>query len=831
MKLLLACRGKKDGVIALIIVAAITIFFIIFALLQNRVRQEPVLTEELGFTTKISDEMLCQFASSLGEFIADKIVQDLEYSNLPVYSKFSEAIAAISSRATSTPISEPLNFSLLQTEINDKAVEDALGKISKEAKLPVKLEDISLSLENVVSIDTPLCEGSIRMPSELLGELVIDVKFTIGDVRKTYKTVKDFKHVCLIPYPYARFTLFAPNFAGMEDNRINGVCMNDRGIPQASEKPLLCVNKRTKNNPSDYNSVNDTDNDNIVGDLNRVIENGWIYLGGAPGGQAAEKLKDFRLDENKTVRAFALNCIPGHGSELPLDGSGIKYGESYHFYNDRKYAGWCAEKNWSDFFAANGITDSNFIFVKFGLYDKLFDMKMKYESLADGIMNISWEKIYEMIPHNYSNGSAEPDFGSSLRIPGRVLSSSILPFGNSKFCTPTLIFGPVLRRYFTSYGLHTGNKILFFPYPSPKNLASFKDAINTFISRSEQKDAIQQLFNQLSWYAEPEANYEDYFKTSNGRPSLSPRVNDTEAYMCAYENLCSPLSPQKNFVESVYTFPGNEKFRVFTNSKNLARGDLQEVPMFGDFDFSKVESENYIPYRGTLGQLDNSLLKGLDFGERVSYELKLPEGESDFNISSLQFFRENYVNDSLFLNQVVKIDLPPGGRLIIDKPVFVRAGGIIDCGDGDILIKAPIISEEISVELSSDMEEGTLVSRFPFLTLVGKNIVIDTGKDNSELKALWDATVGSDLIKLRPYALPQLHAILIAKGTLKLEEPFNGINIVGSVAANNLDDSFLYSGSILEWGLEPNQMSEAEIHRNYGLSISSRIKEVLVFSD
>ncbi len=885
MKSLLICRdnkykGKKDGVIALVVVTVMAIIMILFASLMNRVRQES------AFTNKISvNEAVYQSASSLGRFIAAKITKDLEYRNEPVGLKLSEAITGMASSASSSPVNKTLDFSPLETIKNYKVVEEALRKISEEARMAVELEDVTLSLENVVSIDTPVCEGATRLPGELLGELVIDVKFKIGNVRKTYKTVKDFKYVCLIPYPYARFTLFAPNFAAMKDDRINGVLVNASGWPQdPNKKPLLCLNKRTENNPDDFNSVDDTDSNNKVEDFDKMIKNGWIYLGGAPGGQAYGNLLDFEVDKDTNIKAFALNILPYHGTELPRNSSNMNYGESFHFYYTSDSSGWIPEADWSDFFSSNSVQGVSMRFLKYGFFKDVFDSDFPYpRRRPDGTVSKNKDDypkvfIYDRIPGRYHESSSEPDFGISLQTEGKTQSSSILPFGTARLCTPTLVFGPVLRRYLIGYALHgirEGGTNLVFPYPGTSTLGELVEAMDAYLvlneSKSEsEKKAITNAYKKISWYRDPSANYADFFKVNNGLPSPSPRINHTEAYMYCFENLCAPLSPHKEFEEIVYNFPGNAKLKPFTDSKKLVGSDLAQTPIFGDFNFSAVASENYINYSGRLSELDNALPRGLNFGDRVSYELKPPEGETDFNISKSYFFQKHFVirkskislfqkilqaiSDAikaalnwlikittgkspetsddvvseLYLNQVVKITLPPGGKLIIDKPIFVRTGGIIDCGDGDIVIKAPILNEEISID-PTDIEPSNATSppKFPFLTLVGKNITIDTGKGDANLKKVWDATVGSDAIRKRPYALPQLHAILIAKNELKLErgDTSKGINVVGSIAANRLHDSFLYSGSIVEWGLDPDQMSGADVSNNFGLTLSPRTRE------
>ncbi len=876
MPRLLCKNNNRQGMVVVLIAVVLALIVLLFASFINRVRMES------NFTNKIAaNESLYQCASAIGRFAAAKATKDFEYKNRP--GGF-DLVENIEKGKTSS-------INMTATIENYGAVKYMLERVREKTKEPIEIKEVSVSIDNLKPIEQGIAgSNSQAFSNEKTGDIVVSVVFDIGGgVKKAYKIVKDFKYVSLLPHPYSRFTLFLSDFidANNTDDKLNNSLVNSAGVPDEGSSPLLCVNSliSSPGNLLEKDASNNTADTVIDKDLENVVKSGWIYLGSNPR-------TEFKLAESGSpIRAAAFNISPAHGKTMPqgsISKAGeMEYGESFHFYYEPASQGWLRDAAWTAWLKDKGVSDFvNMACVNFGFFKEMpsFEMFCRVvpnnpptkKKLFSGAIDVYRSQNYPGINNT-----------SSLNRDSFSYTSTILPFGNTAICTPTLIFGPILRRYFTVFGIYSGDKRLpLFSVGSGDGAglrtAELISAISIHFQRTilpEQRLRINSVFEQaFEWYNDPFSKWNRIYATTEGLPSSQPQVNHFESYMYVLKNICAPTEPGKDFVSAISSYKGVDTIRPFLGDVEPAGVDLANVPIFNDFNFSSAN--NYINYSGTISDLAADI-DNIELGRRASYILDGPKEDKFFYLYKSHFFQKHFIIkkaniplfkqmltnklsmltnlfaklagisspspdivSELYLNKAVKIDLKKGQTFVIDQPLFVRAGGIIDCGEGDIEIRAPIINEEISIDTMSDItpKEAVTMPKYPFLTLIGNNIRIVIDSSDQELAKSWQASAGGGSLKNRPYALPQLHAILIAKDKLSLkglsDSPFKGINIVGAVTARDLDtslgNSILGTKSVIEWGFERDfgkfeKIENGKPYLNgnyYGLTLGPRTHEI-----
>ena len=776
---------NKKGMLVLVLAAGLVFVAIVFASISNRMRAEALITNRVSI-----NERLNQFASAIGRLAIRKLQRDIELVDTEYGhgQKIVKFIMDDNQANADIPLQDYTNV------LEDMAVVKDLKKIFEEkygshGKIGTLKVEYKLHLGNAGFSESTI-PGVELNPFERNGhvDMIVTVGIPYGVTRK-YTVRKDFIFARLLAAPFYRFTLFCPTGATLSSSVVNACEFNDSGeIKDPRKRPFVCLNRRLAANDQTRTATNYVGNpENVIKNLGKdaFIKNGWIYLG-AREGSPAEK------DINDNSRMI-LNVAPGSDD----DDLNKKFGEYFHFYYDKNDSGWLIVENWSDYFTRlfeNFNSAGNIVkvsMVNYGIHPQLFQ-NMPFAGI----------NLFKNVVKQYE----EDGYKDGIKPPSGILKqcSSMHLFGSPKHCTPTLIFGPINRRYLRAFALFFPNMGRVFPLPSVLNQAGLD---NVFKGRGGEGETSYSIFNK--WYVSKggseedgavigsgihaSINYKGYYGGCRANPILEstltngigPLIIDNEPYMKALVNMSDPRNPANAaiptnpFISDPEGLCNSEEFEFTSEHKD-------ESKFLGKFDDMRIDYSSYLKpvTTYTIGTGNKE--------EPISIK----------NNSFIQkhFFAEDNNNKYFLLNQIIRID----GDLDIDEDLIVAQGGII-IASGTINIKSKIINKIIEYGLDKNDPNN-----FGYLTLIGrKGIKIDSYPG-----------AGGDGLP------PKLEAFLIAGleqgGIEKQQVNCNqAIRIIGGVAADRIDD-LVRTGSIVEWGMEPNECTDYSRKDFYGLTLGPR---------
>ena len=777
--------NHKKGMIVLVIAAGLVVVSIIFASIVNRMRAEALITNRVSIT-----ERLNQFASAIGRLAIRKLQRDIELVNTEDGGHGSKIVQAIMNgdNSNNSQLSiEDTNYTsvLERMEVVKNLKSTFEEKFGSQGKIDTLDVSYKINLNNGgfgCSID-----GVVNNPFERRGsvDMVVTVSIPYG-IKRKYTVRKEFVFARLLAPPFYRFTLFSPEGATVSNETANSCIFDDTGELQSNTRPFICLNRRLAGNDTVRTQTNYVGNpQNIIQhrDAKAFIQNGWIYLGGSPDA----------MDLRKNKRLI-LNVAPGSDD----DDLKTKFGEYFHFYYDSSDSGWLNVKSWTDFFKTgwlNSQTEVNLSVVDYGLYPKLFT-ETKFAGVD--LFKDSVEYIYK----GRMEAEHIPNYESQSKLINKC--SSMHLFGTPKHCTPTLIFGPINRRFLKAHALFFPSLGRVFPLPGIK---SNEDIKITFAEEGDgpftrwfkskvpgdqgETDAVM-INNRIRNIGTDMNNYNngcEYLDPSL-KDGIGPLIIDDEPYMKALVNMSCPRDPDSAKI--------NQNGNAFISEPE----DLCDPATFEFTDAHKEESK----YKGTFDQIKidyNSYLK-----EGTTYTISNGNATEAISIKDNPFIQKHFFVEArdkkyFLLNQIIRID----GDLDIDEDLYVAQGGII-IASGTITIKSTILNK--IVEEGMDRDDP---NNFGYLTLIArKGIKIEQypGASNSSSQLP-----------------PKLEAFLIAGldkdgfGDRQQVSTSQPVRIIGGVAADYIDD-LVKTGSIVEWGLEPGECTNYGIKDFYGLTLGPR---------
>ncbi len=798
---------NKKGMLVLVLAAGLVFISIIFASITNRMRAEALITNRVSI-----NERLNQFASAIGRLAIRKLQRDIELVDTDYGhgKKIVDLIVDEKKSNTEVPLADYTNVLEDMAVVQDlkKTFEEKFGK---QGKIDTFKVEYKLNLGNAGFPSSPMRDdpdddpngvnkpGVIRNTFERKGyvDMIVTVGIPYGVTRK-YTVRKDFVFARLLAPPFYRFTLFSPNGANIQPEKANACELDDTGKLRSGTRPFVCLNRRLAANNQTRTATNYVAKpDNVIktcpgfpNPSDAFVKNGWIYLG------ARERLpEEIDIDENKRL---ILNVAPGSDD----DDIKTKFGEYFHFYYDKSDSGWLIIDNWSNFISTPDKLFNQFFIedykrrnnnkflqismVNYGLHPEL----VRNTSFADINLFKDVIKLYEGYSKGGSRASALLNKCSSMHL-----------FGTPKHCTPSLIFGPINRRYLRAFAFFFPKLGRVFPLPA---ILSSGDFDRYFRNGDEHRQS-----NFYKWYkskssSDPDdgniigstfsnliqTNFEIYYKGSTSLDSsltngIGPLIVDNEPYMKALVNMSDPSNPAgasiatNSFVSQPDDLCNPEDFE-------FGPSHASESLFLGKFDRMRIDYKKYL-LNGTTFTISNAVAT-----EPISIK------KNDF----IQKYFFEYANGKKYflLNQIIRI----GGDLEIDEELTVAKGGII-IASGSITISEPILNKVIEDGLDKNDPNN-----FGFLTLIARKGIYIKGYPGSGGEGL----------------PPKLEAFLVAgleKGSTEQQQVVcdQPIRIIGGVAADRID-SLVEKGCIVEWGLEPGEATDYANRDFYGITLGPR---------
>ena len=765
-------QRKNSGMLLLVVIGVIGVAFIIFISMVDRVRQESAVTNRVAI-----NERLYQVSSAIGRLAIKKIQKKFELRD----SGFGKEIfdsAGKTGVVMKGSLTSELNGTVSGIDIIDDLIKGFKDEWGDDGKLEFSA-DYSVELIKD-SFDLPFIGFTGEKKNrESKGYIDVTVTATHNKVTKKFTIRKEFYLLRLLPAPFYRFTLFSKSGADLKDEVANNSEVDGTGKIVAGKLPFVCINRmfdKAKKKTFDYSEPAFS----ATGE-NNFVKNGWIYMGGQG-----------RYVNSQNEKGLILNIPTGLGD----DNLTSKFGEHFHFYFQEKSEGWVVYEPFSNPLQNLGFDSKNeidFVYVDYGVFRGIDNINFPPESSYNLFKNAfaGYDSVFKsrngITCFNSSNAVWS---GSSMRL-----------FGTIKNCTPTIVFGPVRRRYVRTFGLIFTWKGASRVYAiALKSENSFKKDIYTVVPGTEyvSSEIKNWLTNKYGDY--DYAAYDDFGKkfTDNlGKGSfpkyvdIVPQVLDYEPYNQALHNLCEPTGTDKSWQEVVGKVDGTYM------PSPAKRDELLQA----DYKFN---NDVNLHYNGSIEALEVSsdYLK-----DRVTYLIP-KEGKSATSLKKCQFFQDTFVeqddkkNNQLFLNQIVEFE----GDLIIDQDLIVQKGGIIIC-DGNITVNASIKNPYLEKPGAADADN------FGWLSLVSRKGNIEF-KSNAGKKLDSDATV------------PQIHGFFIAKKNVVVD---SRLHIIGGVATDRME-SLVKKGCVIQWGFHPEEISEDKdlsLRDYYGLAIGPRDIEII----
>ena len=759
-------QRKNSGMLLLVVIGVIGVAFIIFISMVDRVRQESAVTNRVAI-----NERLYQVSSAIGRLAIKKIQKKFELRE----SGFGKEIfdsAGKTGVVMKGSLTSELNGTVSGIDIIDdliKGFKDEWGDTGK--------------LEFSADYSVELIKDSFGLPfigftgekknRESKGYIDVTVTATHNKVTKKFTIRKEFYLLRLLPAPFYRFTLFSKNGAALRNGTANNTEVDGTGKFVAGKLPFVCINRmfdKAKKKTFDY-----TDPAFSATGENNFVKNGWIYLGGQG-----------RYLNSEDKKGLILNIPTGLGDDNLIN----KFGEHFHFYFQEKSEGWVLYEPYTNKLQNLGSDSKNeigIVYVDYGVFRGIDTINFPPESNF---------KLFESSLKTYfDNEKYNPDEG--LKLDEFWRGSSMRLFGTIKNCTPTIVFGPVRRRYVRTFGfIFTWKGVSRVYAIALKTKERFiKDVFDANSNTSEIRIWLLSKYDDYDCGA-----YDDFGKkfTDNlGKESflkhvqIMPQIFDFEPYNQALHNLCDPTGTDKSWQEVVGKVDGTYM------PSPAKRDELLQT----DYKFN---NDVNLHYNGSIEALEVSsdYLK-----DRVTYLIP-KEGKSATSLKKCQFFQDTFVeqddkkNNQLFLNQIVEFE----GDLIIDQDLIVQKGGIIIC-DGNITVNASIKNPYLEKPGAADADN------FGWLSLVSRKGNIEF-KSNAGKKLDSDATV------------PQIHGFFIAKKNVVVD---SRLYIIGGVATDRME-SLVEKGCVIQWGFHPEEISgdkDLSLRDYYGLAIGPRDIEII----
>ena len=791
---------NKKGMLVLVLAAGLVFVSIIFASISNRMRAEALLTNRVSI-----NERLNQFASAMGRLAIRKLQRDIELVDTEDGhgAKIVSIIVDDQEANTEIPLADYTSV------INKMAVvKDIKELFEKKYGSQGKIDNFKVEYKlNLGPAGFPVTVGKEDADGKVTDGGVVKNKFerrgfvdmvvTVGipyGVTRKYTVRKDFVFARLLAAPFYRFTLFSPTGSRVPATVANACELDDTGGLKSGKRPFICLNRRLAANDQTRTATNYVANpENVIKNLgsDAFVKNGWIYLG-EYGGKPEET--DSSIDKNKRL---ILNVAPGSDD----DDLKSKFGEYFHFYYDKNDSGWLIEKKWSDFFQNGNYgvagdfnkdgNDFKISMVDYGLHPQL----LKNTPFADINLFENMKEVY-----SWSNSNSAEHI---------LKCSSMHLFGTPKHCTPTLIFGPVNRRYLKAFAMFFPKLKRVFPLPAIVS----EDSFNTIFGWSEDsniKGKFIKWFNSKS--SDPDCgtivgmffkslNLEIYYKGSTGlAPNLTfgvgPRIIDTDPYMKGLEIMSDPRNPEGAAIASnpfisepdgLFNLDSSSGGFVFENDDKHIKESLYS----GSFDDIRINYDKF---------LKDATTYTISGGINATEPIYLNNGNKGNSFLRKHFFSEYKGKSYFLLNQVIRID----GDLVIDEELTVAQGGII-IASGSITISAPIINKIIEEGLDKNDPNN-----FGYLTLIARKGIKIKGYPGSGGTGLPP--------KLEAFLISGLNKNDTTEYPIECDQP---VRIIGGVAADKIDQ-LVERGCIVEWGMEPGESTDYSKKDFYGITLGPR---------
>jgi len=409
--------------------------------------------------------------------------------------------------------------------------------------------------------------------------------------------------------------------------------------------------------------------------------------------------------------------------------------------------------------------------------------------------------LFTVLMQMYQNANPNEkyDKGASLHL-----------FGTPEFCTPTMVFGKVYRRYLRAFALYFPDISKVYPlriiwpketwFDASQGTGFFTNELEPWLSRKSADYQDTPLAQAIGDTLGTDLPHTIFWNGDLGtsRSPLRPVLEENSPYVDGLCNLRHPKEPTKSFDSCYPLIAGN-----YGNTTQLSTKDLM-LRQGG-------------PLHLTTGVgIDQFSLDAQYFAARTSYLIDEPKVKLSDQVKPGGFLNQVRVlaptqrNNCypMYLNQVIRIK----GDLEIDIPIEVHKGGIIIC-DGKIKITQKIVNPYICPSPPTDPDH------FGVLTLVSRKGI--------EIGAL-PTTSGSQFA--------ELHAFLVAMtpsqdGKIEVNSK---LHIKGGIAVDRLHEpsgrNLVEQGGIVEWGFDPQELDGDQDYQQksfYGLAIGPRDAEIV----
>lgn len=750
---------KKSGTILILVIGMVVLSAIIFVSVVDRVRRESALTNRVSL-----NERLYQLSSAVGRIAIRKLQGDLETRE----EQFAQDILDAVFIENKTGRLDPVDYSsvIRRLDVIADLKSRFAGEWGSRGRPQIRVRYV-VDLGEQFPFSEPIA-GIINCSYERKGEIQMMVEITSFGITKTNTISKSFFLTRLLAPPFYRFTLFAHNGANLNSEEINKTYVNALGnmtTEAGNTKPLVLLNRRIRNKRMGQPNLDTTraTRNQIVyqaGGGASYIRSGWIYLGGyrGPGDNLNLNIKTGRDDDNGSFNR--------------------SFGEGFLLYFHEDSLGWYINLNWSDYLENRVSGNSN-------------PARVRVSRVDYGFHDAIWGTTFPP-GGNYlfRNSVRAHPRGNEMVRGGRAPVSSINLFGTPSFCTPTLVFGRINRRYIKTQAFMFPEFNRVYAIRRPVDDIEMETLINeafdyyiNFFGGQVSANVDALIDNIKSFFAD-NVSFDLFTSGSqaNNLPRLSPIIVE-EPYMESLINIIEPGNPHNYEWSDIVKIPARNMFAP--NSPQQLQDD--------SFVFHDDHTDE-IRYRGSINTLRVNPERYLR--DRVTYYID--NNESEINLSQCSFFNENFTvsagnNKYVYLNQVIAYS----SDIVIDEPLQVAKGGII-ISDGTITIRAPVIDES---QNTPDM-----FGQITFVAHEGIRVQIPTnGSDRSII-----------------------HAFLISMndnqtGSVQF---YNPVHLIGGIAQDSDIRNLLDSGSIIEWAFDPNEQLASDMSF-YGLSFGPTDIEVV----
>lgn len=513
--------------------------------------------------------------------------------------------------------------------------------------------------------------------------------------------------------PFWQFTLFCPGGADLPDSIANRITTDENGCLVSEDPPLVILQQRQEKGWTGSNPFPSPTPDPgpPVSDYDRDLlwKSGKVFLGSRRGS------------------TLALNTCAGHHQGPPLKA----VGEGFHLYFSRESMGWLTSQEWADEFKSGvpslyGVAAP--IFVDVGIHR---DLPLTMSNRTP----IFWNAFPDVTPQ----GSGLHLFG----LPGRP--------------TPGMVFGPVGRRFFRSFGLlfHKLNRVLPLPaFTEWQWNAELRQYIQGFLGNRgggslKPSDFVQTFAERVPWKT---------YSQGDPRKGLCPLMpgmveNPVNSAIPTVLRGCQNTESWKKLAPTL-GFPEKAAGSGFLGIETLLPRGLPTPPPWPEMLATPT----------VISETGSSIFR---FNHPVSQPGFLLEPSSEggmrLSLGGTAFFRQD---------------------IVIESPLEIGSGGVIIC-EKTITVWAPIINP--------NLHAGGEKSAGSMLTLVAPQIRIGLPPSR--------AGIGT------------VHAFMVAmdrngRGEVVAERPFH---LIGGIAADDIS-SVVRTGGIIEYPFRRDEKPCSDLH-------------------